>query len=152
MRVLLDTNVLIRLGFAPDAVQDEAKAAVAWLFTQGHVCVVVPQILYEFWVVMTRPAEQNGMGMSVQDADGAIADLSTRCRLLLDERGVYSHWRSLVLAHAVKGKSAHDARIAAAMHRHGLQYVVTFNKADFQRFPGIDAFTPAEVVAGELTG
>ncbi len=35
-----------------------------------------------------------------------------------------------------------------AMLRHGLANLLTFNKPDFERFAGIQVFTPAEILAG----
>jgi len=33
----------------------DALASVERLDANGHECVVVPQVLYEYWVVATRP-------------------------------------------------------------------------------------------------
>lgn len=37
----------------------------------------------------------------------------------------------------MKGKNAHDARLVAAMVRHGLTHILTFNAQDFSRYRGI---------------
>lgn len=58
--------------------------------------------------------------------------------------------RDLVASNDVRGKTAHDARLVAAMKRHGLIHRVSFNKSDFTRFAGINVFTPAEVLAGSI--
>lgn len=59
--------------------------------------------------------------------------------LLRDERGVYARWVSIfVVTNCVQGKLAHDARLVAAMERHGLTNLLTFNKSDFARFSGIN--------------
>jgi predicted nucleic acid-binding protein len=150
MRILLDTNVVLRLGDKSHAMHGEALAAIDWLDANGHECVIVPQVLYEYWVVATRPAEKNGLGMLVANADAAISQWITVFRLLLDERGVFAYWRDLVAKYDVKGKSAHDARLVAAMHRHGLSDLLSFNKPDFTRFPAINTFTPAEVIDGQI--
>ena len=47
---------------------------------------------------------------------------------------------------AISGKRAHDARLVAAMQRHGLPEIVTFNKSDFSGFSKITVFAPHEVV------
>jgi predicted nucleic acid-binding protein len=49
-----------------------------------------------------------------------------------------------VKQHAVSGKSAHDARIVAAMIVHGIERLVTFNVRDFKRYEGIIIITLAE--------
>jgi len=41
-------------------------------------------------------------------------------RLLCDERAVYAIWEHLVSSIGVKGKQAHDARLAAAKQRHSV--------------------------------
>ncbi len=43
--------------------------------------------------------------------------------------------------HDVKGKTAHDARPVAAMRRHGLSRLLTFNASHFARFDGIAVLT-----------
>lgn len=124
MRILLDTNVVLRLGDRGRPMHDDALAAIDWLDANGHECVIVPQVLYEYWVVATRPVAQNGLGMPVVAAEAAISRWSAVFRLLLDERGVFSRWRALVAGNEVKGKNAHDARLVAAMQRHGLLVTV----------------------------
>jgi predicted nucleic acid-binding protein len=148
MRILLDTNVVLRLGDKGHVMHAQAIAAIDWLDASGHECVIVPQVLYEYWVVATRPSENNGLAMTAAKADAAISRWIEVFRLLLDERGVFSYWRDLVATNDVKGKNAHDARLVAAMLRHGLTDLLSFNKTDFARFGAINTFTPAEVIAG----
>lgn len=152
MRILLDTNVVLRLGDRDHRMHGAALAAIDWLDANGHECVIVPQVLYEYWVVATRPIEDNGMGMPVADADAAVSQWMTVFRLLLDERGIFGHWRDLVANNDVRGKNAHDARLVAAMKRHGLSNLLSFNKHDFTRFAAINVFTPAEVLGAQIAG
>ena len=88
--------------------------------------------------------------MSIALTDSAVTKWLTLFRLLLDERGIFTHWRDLVVTHAVHSKLTHDARIVAAMQRHGLTNLLTFNHSDFSRFTGINVFTPADILAGKL--
>jgi hypothetical protein len=53
----------------------------------------------------------------------------------------------LVVASGVLGKSAHDARLIAAMLAHGVTRLLTFNVADFNRFPGITVLDPNTVAS-----
>lgn len=151
MRILLDTNIVLRLGDKGHPMHSEALAAIDWLDSNGHNGVIVPQVLYEYWVVVTRPADQNGLGMSVVSAREAISQWTSVFRLLLDERGIFACWRDLVAANDVKGKGAHDARLVAAMHRHGVANLLSFNKPDFDRFTAISTFTPADVLRGRIS-
>lgn len=88
--------------------------------------------------------------MPVVDAKAAISQWVTVFRLLLDERGIFGHWRDLVANNAVRGKNTHDARLVAAMKRHGLTDLLSFNKHVFTRFAEINVFKPAEVLVGQL--
>lgn len=148
MRVLLDTNILLRLSDPTHPMHAVAESAVAELHRSGHEPVLVPQVVYEYGVVATRPVSSNGLGMGTAVADATANEWTRLFPLLRDERGIYRRWRSLVTAHDVKGKTAHDARLAAAMARHGLTRLLTFNAADFARFPAVTALTPADVAAG----
>ena len=102
-------------------------------------------------MVATRPLEVNGLGLDVASGERAVAEWMTVFQPLLDERGVFGHWRDLVSAHEVKGKNAHDARLVAAMQRHRVTTLVTFNTPDFARFTEINVFSPADVLNGLLT-
>jgi hypothetical protein len=44
---------------------------------------------------------------------------------------------------AVFGKPAHDARLIAVMHAHGLTVILTFDASGFSRYPGIDVVHPS---------
>lgn len=64
MRTLVDTNVVLRIADEGHPMHGEALAAIDRLDANGHECVIVPQVLYEYWVVATRPGENNGSGMT----------------------------------------------------------------------------------------
>jgi predicted nucleic acid-binding protein len=147
MTVVLDANVLLRF-LDPTAVQHPvAAAALAALRARGHALHTFPQSLYEFWVVATRPIANNGLGLSAAEADQAVTGFLTLFPLLDDRPGLFAEWRHLAAAHDCKGKVAHDARYAAAVRTHGLTHFLTFNGADFARFPGLVVLDPATVAA-----
>ncbi len=138
MRILLDTNVLCRLAEKGHPSHAAAEAAVTSLRDGGHELCLVPQVLYEYWVVVTRPQSDNGLGMPTADVRKAIDLWIELFTLFRDERGVFSVWRELASQHDVKGKGAHDARLVAAMKRHGLEHLLTFNVSDFRRYQGLE--------------
>ncbi len=72
--------------------------------------------------------------------------------LLDDTAAVLPQWEQLVSRHQVVGKNAPDARLVAARLVHGVGRRLTFNPADFQRFPGITVVTPQEVLASQTPG
>jgi len=53
--ILLDTNLLTRITRSADPQAGLARAAVQTLLGRGERLIVVPQNLYEFWAVATRP-------------------------------------------------------------------------------------------------
>ena len=75
MIVLLDTNVLLRLDHVGHPHRPIAREAIERLLDEQHQPRILPQVLYEYWVVATRPAETNGLGFSLEDAERMLTDL-----------------------------------------------------------------------------
>lgn len=57
MRYLLDTNILTRLSNRSDTEHAVVAQAIHALVQQGHTLCLVPQTIYEFWTVASRPAK-----------------------------------------------------------------------------------------------
>ncbi len=150
MRILIDTNVLLRSVEAGHSHYQSSVEAIDILRRTGHELTIAPQNLYEFWSVATRPLENNGLGMSPTESQAEITSIQKLFRLLRDERGVFSIWEQLVSSLGVKGKQAHDARLAAAMHRHAATHLLTFNTSDFARYAFLTAVSPIDVVSGAI--
>ncbi len=147
MQYLIDTNLLVRISELGHIDHDIARQAVVSLRTDGHDLAIVPQVLYEFWSVATRPTEQNGLGMSVEEGLVAIQDMKSVFRLLRDERAIFERWERIIVDYRVMGKKAHDARIVAAMARHGVSHLLTFNTRDFARYSAITVVAPIDLVS-----
>jgi predicted nucleic acid-binding protein len=120
-----------------------AVRAVAGLIRDGEGLVVTPQIVAEFWNVATRPIDNNGLGLSHQDAYDEVAKLEEFCALFVESIDVYTEWKRLVRVHGVSGVKVHDARLVAAMNVHGVKRILTFNADDFVRYRDIQAIVPA---------
>lgn len=150
MQILIDTNVLLR-SIEPGHPHHEISAsAIDTLRQRGHELVVVPQVLYEFWSVATRPLSNNGLGMNSADALQEIESIRNLFQFLHDERGVYQIWERIVSTYGVQGKKSHDARLAAALQRHNFTHLLTFNAADFARYAFMTTVTPDEVNSGSV--
>ena len=146
MLVLVDTNVLLRVVEPGHAQHSQAVGGIRNLSQAGHLLCLVPQVRYEFWVAATRPISANGLGMTTSEAAIVLEKFSPPVfRFFRDERAIYDAWYSLVCAQSVRGKQAHDARLVAAMQRHGLSHILTFNGTDFQRYAGIAILDPQQV-------
>lgn len=97
--------------------------------------IVPAQAIYELWSVLTRRAEDNGIGTKVADADRTLDRCLEMVRLVPDPPGLFDRWRALCVEHDVKGKPSHDARIAAFTIETRATDLLTLNPADFKRFP-----------------
>ena len=137
---MMDANMIVGLwekGRSPVVAKAINKA-----HADGHQMFVVPQVIYEFWVVATRPAKRNGLGMSTEIVVPLVGQILEMFKLLDDPGGIYSGWFNIVTAKKVLGKQAHDARLVAAMAVHGLDAIMTQNVRDFKRYAGIQIIDP----------
>ncbi len=148
MVVLIDANVLLRM-IEIQSPRHAAAVQATRLLSQQHSLVTVPQVAYELWAVATRTVAANGLGMSVAEAGAALEEMLELFPLLRDERGIVNHWRNLVRKYEIKGVKAHDTRLVAAMMRHGITQLLTFNAGDFQRYEGIVVLTPEAILANQ---
>lgn len=145
MNTALDTNILLRHATPTDPLRPAVLVALTALQSAGHVFRLLPQNLYEFWVVATRPLAQNGLGLTAAECDQLLTAYEATFPLLLDPPALTAEWRALVTTYGCHGKPAHDARLVAAMNTHGLTHLVTFNTADFQRYPHLTLHDPRAV-------
>lgn len=146
MKILIDTNILLRVIWSGLTQSQVADDAVAALRRRGDEIVIVPQVMYEFWVVSSRPSGGNGMDRTPAEVCAELGRIRTVTTLLPESTDVYAVWQQLVMEREVRGKYAHDARLAAAMKVHGVESLLTFNVGDFRRF-GIQVITPEQVLA-----
>jgi predicted nucleic acid-binding protein len=141
--ILLDTNILLRHAHAADPAFTTVDTAITMLHARGEVLCVVPQNIYEFWAAATRPTAANGLGLTISECQVQVARIKRLFRLLPDLPVLLDEWEALVAAHACSGRVSFDARLVAAMRTHGVTRILTFNGADFARFPGIVVLDPA---------
>jgi predicted nucleic acid-binding protein len=147
MRVLLDTNIVARLAEPASPHHVRAQEAVRAIRLADDEPVVVPQVIYEFWVMATRPLNENGLGFNRDAVQKEVAKIEGLFPVLEETGAVYLAWKDLVSRYGVLGKTAHDARLVAAMRVHGITEILTFNKSDFARYEAIRVRTPAEISA-----
>lgn len=145
--LLVDTNVLLRLVEPAHGQHATAVDATELLDALGHQVVIVPQVVYEFWAVATRPVDANGLGMTATETRSKLDGLLSMFRVLRDERAIYERWQQVVADHNVKGKQVHDARLVAAMLRHNISHLLTFNAPDFVRYSAVTVVEPHQASA-----
>lgn len=144
MRILLDTNILVRLANGQDPGRTPVLNTLRQQVLQGSQLFLVPQNLYEFWAVATRPQQVNGLGITPDQARQEIERFTLAYEVLPETSAVFQHWLNLVSTHAVSGRPSHDARIAAAVQAHGLDALLTLNAPHFKRFD-LTVLTPADL-------
>jgi predicted nucleic acid-binding protein len=143
--LLVDTSTLVRTLQVRHPQYETVARAFETLIARGRELHIVPQNLFELWVVATRPASQNGLGLSTTEAAAELMRLKSMFPLLPEPPAIYPVWESLVIQYRVAGKPAHDARLVAAMLVHGLTTILTFDRTGFSRYAGIEVLHPADV-------
>ena len=147
MRVLVDTNILLRSAQPNHPFCAQATHAVSKLIRQKDAVFFCSQNVAEFWNVATRPADQNGLGLSHEEALQEVSSIEKLLTLLPDIPAIYSAWKEIVRDHKVQGVKVYDARLVATMNVYAVAGVLTFNTADFKRFSNITALHPSSILA-----
>lgn len=142
MKILIDTNVLVRSVERAHPLLRIARNALRHLYEQNHELYVATQNVSEFWNVCTRPAKLNGLGHSVEATSRLTSRLESFFTILPESMETFRQWRGLVVACGVKGAKVLDARLAAIVLAYKLHCILTFNANDFARFP-ITTLDPA---------
>ena len=145
MAVLVDTNILLRFVQPEHPHCEIVEHAVGILRTRNEALNVVAQNLIEFWAVATRPLAANGLGMTIEMVTKELIALRRLFSLLPEQGAIFEEWERLVTTHRVSGRNVHDTRLVAAMKLHGLKRILTFNVADFTRYPDIEVIQPQSV-------
>jgi predicted nucleic acid-binding protein len=145
MKVLLDTNVLLRSSQPAHPHHVPAVAAVRALVIGGWTLCISSQTVYEFLAVATRLLADRGLAMSHAEADAELGKLLPATEVFYDSALVVEELRRLMIQHGVSGKSVHNARLVATMNVHGLDRILTFNGRDFARFTLITVLAPEKI-------
>ena len=146
MRILLDTNVLGRLANTSDPDHQLAENAVAAIRGGGYLPCIVPQDIFEFWVVATRPKENNGFGLSAPEAQERVSKFKSVFLFCDDSPRIFEEWEKTVSTYGVVGKNAHDARFVAAAIVHGIAHFLTINTQDFRRYREITVLSLSDAL------
>ena len=99
----------------------------------------------EFWNASTPPLARKGFVLTVDETNADAQDTERGFTLLADTSAIYREWRRIVVEQQVSGVQVHDARLAASMYAHQVTHILTFNVADFRRYPGLTPIHPRDV-------
>ena len=147
MRVLVDTNILLRSAQPSHPLCPQATHAVSKLLRQKDAVFFCSQNIAEFWNVASRPAEMNGLGFSQEEVLEEVNSIENLLTLLPDIPAIYPVWKRMVQDHRVQGVKVYDARLVAVMSVYAIDSILTFNLADFKRYGNINALQPAAMLA-----
>ncbi len=132
--VLVDTNVLLTATVPARPLHREALTVLNdWPNRAIGLCVS-GQIVREYLVVATRPAEVNGLALAPEKALANVASMRGRLSLLDEGAAVAEQLNSLVREFDCRGKQIHDTNVVATALVHGVRRILTANVGDFQRF------------------
>jgi predicted nucleic acid-binding protein len=146
MRVLVDTNILLRSAQPNHPLCSQATHAVSKLIRQQDAVFFCAQNIAEFWNVATRPADRNGLGLSPEEVQQEVSNIEKTLTPLPDVPAIYGAWKQIVAAHKVEGVRVYDARLAAIMSVYSIESVLTFNSLDFERFSNVRVIHPSSLV------
>ncbi len=143
MRILVDTNVLVRSVERNHPLMRISRDALRHLHRDSQELCVTPQVIGEFWNVCTRPIPVNGLVLDIPATDRLVTRIEALFTLLPDSLETFRKWRALIVQHEVKGAKVHDARLVASATVCGISTILTFNAADFKRYSNITVLDPA---------
>lgn len=145
-RRLIDTNVLV-YSLYPTAPQHPAsRALVESAKDPAAGLCVFPQILAEFFSIVTNPKRVTP-AKTAEEALQAIEQFLALpgLSLLPVPADVVSRWINLVRARPVTGAEVFDIQAVATMLGHGITGVYTYNLSDFAGITGITPEQPPPV-------
>ena len=142
-RVAVDANILV-YAFFRDTPQHAASRA--WLDRAGRGDVklcLTSQVLAEFFAIVTNPKRVS----DPRTPDEAVLAIEAVLALpgaitLAVPPLVASRWLEMLRQHPVRGGAVFDLQLIATMAANGVERICTFNRADFEGFPGLEIITP----------
>lgn len=141
----VDTNVLLSATDRSRPRHSEARDLFRAFREGGNTLALSGQIVREYLVVATRPAEVNGLGMNAADALHNISRIATRAIYCEETEAVSARLRALIGIYSLCGKRIHDANVVATMAEHDIGWLITENKPDFEVFREIQTLDLGEL-------
>src|SRR5256885_10608732 len=95
MRIALDTNVVLRVANKSDPDNQRVTAGLLALLDRKAELCIPAQVIYEFWVVATRPATVNGLGLSPEATHDHVRTIRAAYTVVPDPPDVLDRWLEL---------------------------------------------------------
>lgn len=141
--VMLDTNVLVYALYEGAPQHRAAFHLLDQAQTEGSLFCVSPQVLAEFYSVITNPRRVSSPfapNEVLQEVDNIRAlPGMTVLPVPLD---LVDRWAELVRRYPVTGRKVFDLQLVATMLGNGVKKMYTFNVTDFEPFPEVEVLLP----------
>jgi hypothetical protein len=79
---------------------------VSKLIRQKDAVLFCSQNITEFWNVVTRPADLNGLGLSHEEVLQEVSSIEKLLTLLPDVPAIYTAWKEIVSDHKSKASKS----------------------------------------------
>ena len=140
---LVDTNVLVYSFFRDHPFYPASAHLIDHAQTSAAGLCVVPQVLAEFYAVITNPRRVSAP-FTASEALAELANIRTLPGLIqlpvpLD---IVDRWSALLKQRPVTGHDFFDAQLVGAMLGNGVKKIYTFNVKDFTPFPELEVLEP----------
>ena len=142
---LLDTNVLIYALDPKSPFHAESRALLESARLSDAALCVTPQIIGEFYSVVTdrRRVPQPRTSSEALDAIEQILALPGIALLPTPVDSV-ERWTKLARQHPLTGPAIYDLQLVATLQAYEVQTVYTYNRTDFDRYAEMRSLNPSE--------
>jgi|WetSurMetagenome_2_1015567.scaffolds.fasta_scaffold527716_1 uncharacterized protein len=137
---LLDTNVLVYAMNKDAPNHDACRALLDRALAQEIQVCVAPQVLFEYFAVVTSPRQMT-IPLSAADAASDIECLRRAFPVVCPGKRVIDLTLETARALGQSGRHVFDIVLAATMLENGIKAIFTFDDR-FARVPGITILTP----------
>jgi len=144
--IAVDANVLVYALYR-DAPQYASSRAFLERAQRGDLTLCfTSQTVAEFFSIVTS-ARRVSAPRTPEEAVAAIQSKSKMlalpgATLLPVPADVTSRWLDLLSWHPVRGGAIFDLQLIATIMANGVERICTFNRQDFEGFPGLQVLTP----------
>jgi toxin-antitoxin system PIN domain toxin len=142
--ILLDTNVLVYAVDSEARLHAACREVVSRAMSGRLGAVVVPQVLMEFFAVVTS-ARRVQSPLSAADATAQVTDWRQSIRVRYPTQRCLEEWAVMTEQLRPVGLEVHDVFLAAQMLAHGIREICTVNAGDFAGIEGITVLHPETV-------
>ncbi len=143
MRTLIDTNILIHAFNRSSPHREEASKILIKALKGKIRAVICPQVLYEFYSVLTNPRRVE-KPLSPEEAAAICLDLWSTPELekITSTSTTLREVFKLAGELGLRGEAIFDCLLAITAKENGVETIYTENERDFKRFNFLNVINP----------